>query len=398
MHFVIGILNNKFLISVNFYQVKGFKIYRIDFREKMVYFCFPRRYFFGRAKLVESNLVILGKDLAYLRNLCDYICNSHIIKYRVVLFVDVYDYFLFKQENRVDLLLIDEQLKDECAGELPANTYFLTRLDSQAARDIFMYQSMELIVKKISIAISSNVYQTESSRRIKIYSLLQASGDGLPQAAASLAGYFGSSENTLMILIDASFRGFGGEDNSDLSELIYNLKVHKDMWFTGLRGLVRTGGAFDYVLGCNSFTDITSLRLDNILDLLAGIVMEGKYSNIVFGINDLFDGCQCILEKSEKIFIVSGDNQARDREIRRQIELMSEGNVDKLISVDFEVDKLGKDASIQEILASKSYRRLEEILKNLNNSMVSEGPVKAEKIEEQGKAKTGFARLLGVKS
>ena len=82
---------------------------------------------FGGA-FMEKILAILAGDPAYVHSLADYICSSHLLKYRVIPFVDLYDYMLFSEDRHIDVLLVDEFIWCETGKSNPDKTFILTRL------------------------------------------------------------------------------------------------------------------------------------------------------------------------------------------------------------------------------------------------------------------------------
>lgn len=316
---------------------------------------------------MDKNMVLLSKDLAYIRSLSDYICNSHLISYRIITFVDIYDYFLFKQEEHVDILLIDEIMIDDCINELPEFYLTLTRKNTDNTSEIFMYQNMEMIVKQLSMNLYCGDNNSDEVNSCNIFTIVNDSMDFYsPYIGYALAEAFGERNKTLYISFDPYVSGFLGEKDC-LSEFIYNLKIHREMCMVFSNKFIMHGQNCDYIAGTGCFYDVLNIDSDLISSFISGVCFDGKYKNIVIDLGMMFTGSQMIISKSNKIIIFEKNEERSDIIVNQLIRVSGESIRDKIVRYNAYEGNSVLSGTSSELRGTKIYAWAREVCEKLIN-------------------------------
>ncbi|MDD6102642.1 MAG: hypothetical protein PUB67_06020 [Clostridiales bacterium] len=322
---------------------------------------------------MEKILAILAGDPAYVHSLADYICSSHLLKYRVIPFVDLYDYMLFSEDRHIDVLLVDEFIWCETGKSNPDKTFILTRFETEKDDELFMYQSMDQIVKRLNLKLSNIDFVPEKSYKFKIICVIDYAGiDCSSLFARALSAAYAKNDDVLFINFDWYNRELY-EENYCLSALIYNLKIHADLWpaFTGKA--LKSNKYYDYYTNVAGYEDILSVTGDDLFNLFAGITKEKKYNTVVINCSMNFPAQKILFEKACKIFLVNSESEEYDKSIIDQLKKISgEETVKKIIETgpvyDAAVKKIKND---ENIFDSKLFHRASDCINSVTKSIAA---------------------------
>lgn len=271
---------------------------------------------------MEKQLAVVVADAVYGRTLADYMSSSHVLSYRIRAFYDAADYLQFRDENKVEVLLVDEASEKLLPGEDEKYRLLLTEKRTDNPGSVFMYQALDVIVKEIYYKIHDNRPISGESHSISIYSVLGARGGcGVTTLSLCLAKALGRMRRVLLVSFDRLM--VLPEDLPTLAgavgEMIYAVKLHKAMWVNHAEDFVKHGRDFDYVCGLHCYEELSSFAKEDARDFFAGLSADGRYDCLVFDLGSLPMGASVALEKSERIFMIAAEDSPGAEMMKNQI-------------------------------------------------------------------------------
>ncbi len=292
---------------------------------------------------MEKLMAIVSEDVIYADALYESIGNSHVIDYKTEVFYESDEYEFFRSVKDVDVLLISEKMFKEIGISNEKEYIILSDKKGCGGNRLFMYQSTDRIIDEICFKVRiSNRDGKLENHSYKTYCVCaEKGGGGASTAALSLASVIGREKRVLFISLDPFIilpPDMGDEKN--LSEMIYNVKVHGKNWTLSPDGKPVYYEGFDFITGVSAYEDINLFTKENMRDLFAGIAEEGRYQCVVFDIGNLPLCSSVVLEKSEKVFFL-GNDDSLNRKIKFEHFKKIFGNEfeKKIISIAPEYDK-----------------------------------------------------------
>lgn len=261
---------------------------------------------------MEKILAVLTKDIVFGHTLAEYIHNSHALNYKVVSFYEIADYLQYRDENRVSVLLVGEEIGD-CQYVTDENKVIILSEEERGEENvIFKYQSLDIIIKRLGFIIREDDEGGNIRNcKLKVRTVLsEKGGSGVTTFALILSSVLGKKQNVLFVSLDPFMTpppDFEA-DNGELGELLYSLKLKKANWIDKAHNSIKHGRDFDYISGVLCFDEINSFGPEELRNFLAGLSTDGRYDCVIFDIGSLPPCTDVIIEKSEKIYLVGEDN------------------------------------------------------------------------------------------
>lgn len=318
---------------------------------------------------MEKILAAIAEDAIYIHTLCDYICNSHILDYRVVEFYNLEEYEVFQSMNKIEIALVEEGFYSDFDKKNEKYVFCLTNKRTDRAEDLFMYQSMDIIIKDLCFRIRTSGTVKENYQ-YDIYSVVGTKGGcGTTTFSKALALSAGKHKNVLFLSLDPFIGAINHENGNEVrelvSEILYSIKIHGAGWLLHADNMIGHIADFDYITGAATFEDINDIGKEEMRSFFAGIAEDGRYQTVIVDIGKL-PGCSTvILEKSKKIFLVSNDDEADRSIIDKQLNrIFSEIIFEKECSVrlPYESSFVGQKPGLKEIETSKIYEVANEVM------------------------------------
>lgn len=319
---------------------------------------------------MEKLMAIVSEDVIYANALYESICNSHVIDYKTEVFYESDEYEFFRSVKDVDVLLISEKMFEKIGIANEKEYIILSDEKGCGGNSLFMYQSTDRIIDEICFKVRiSNRDERVENHTYKTYSVCaEKGGGGASTAALSLASVIGREKRVLFISLDPFIilpPDMGDEKN--LSNVIYNVKVHGKNWTLSSDAKPVYYESFDYITGVSAYEDVNLFTKENMRDLFAGIAEEGRYQCVVFDVSNLPLCSSVVLEKSEKIFFLGNDDSLNCKMKREHFKNIFGSDFEKkFICIAPEYDQKLADGN----LPLRQYREtsLYELMKKYYNS------------------------------
>jgi len=255
---------------------------------------------------MEKRLAIVSGDVVYSKSLEYFFNESKLIGYKVDVFFDWASYLEFRDYEDVRVLVIDENLLRE-APELDEKVIVLSEERVSRQGYVFKYQALDVIVKEVNFLLHESENLAEGGlNKIRTFSVGgNRGGSGASTFALCLSEILGRKENTLFLCLDPflDLPKDMEKSGAGLSELIYSLKVHGNLWMKLCDKFVTHGRDFDYIAGCLSFSDLSDFDENAMRAFFAGLSVDGRYKNVVVDLGKFPKGALVAVEKSEGVFI-----------------------------------------------------------------------------------------------
>lgn len=298
-----------------------------------------------------------------------------------LVFTDEQLYRDFEENNRIDMLLCDENLLKKaetpyCADSICMLTECGFALEEEGEYPaIFKYQASEQIMKEIlknygkrQENLASVLPERQGRRRI--YSIISPVGGSHSSTfALALAYYFSLGEKTLFISLDPFFSLPGEEKHpkeKNLSDLIYYLEQTqgKDM-LSQLRGATVSKGNLDCISGVSHWFDLCDMNPSHMSAILDAIYSAECYSSIVFDVGITGQAIMEIFLVSDTIFVPVGTDFAstsKYKEWRRQIQFVGQAQLlDKVKEIYLPHDEiLENEYTYEQLLKGRIGKLIEE--------------------------------------
>jgi MinD-like ATPase involved in chromosome partitioning or flagellar assembly len=309
---------------------------------------------------MEKILAVIAEDPIYTHTLCDYICNSHILEYKVVEFYCIDEYEVFQSMNRIEIALVDEKFYSVFEKRNENYVFCLTNDRTDRSDAIFMYQSMDIIIKDIVFRIRTSG-AIKDTYQFDIYSVIGTKGgSGATTFTKALALAIGKQKNVLLLSLDPFIGTIDRESTNEVKELVsevlYNLKIHGAGWLIHSDNSIGHASDFDYIVGASTFEDINDIGKEEMRSFFAGIAEDGRYQAVVVDIGNFPLCSSVVLEKSKKIFLVCNDDEENSSTIEKQLKrIFDEGITEKeaRVKLPYESAFVGRKPGLKEIEDSK---------------------------------------------
>lgn len=283
-------------------------------------------------------LAILAEEEDYADELSLYIRQHKECGFTPIVFTGVESYRKFREEESESCLLTDESFMKEIGDDVPKEKIcVLYKYKGLSSEGIYKFQSAEALTrdltewfgdKKTTEETASLIEENRRGEKGRLITFCSPEDVYLGGRAALKWVYEnGAGGNTLLISFDPYFTVGSDKDTCSrmsLSDLIFLLREEKageDM----ITGSLKKGNSrIDVLCGVNSWTDIYDTEPKDITALLNLIGSIDRYDSVVVDMAVLGSPAITLMEESERIMIVSGENgdSSRIDEWRRQMKAL----------------------------------------------------------------------------
>lgn len=283
-------------------------------------------------------LAILESHLDYAESLAGYLESRTGFPYETVLFTDYENYLDYENENRVEVLLCEEDTALGHASEFNPH-YFAVLTDYYEDKtisghpSIFKYQSAEEIIKRINELCTQQdaVSSSESAgKKAKVYGVCSPSGGSCKSTLAlAMALRQSKKERTLFLSFDPFYNIPGTKKevrDQSLSDIIYYLKQNPGNLHDIIRMVTKRQSSLDYVMGVAHWVDLMEITGSDVKELMEEIIHNMSYDSVIIDVGMFSTISMDMLRYCDRIFVPTLGNNGLElekaKEWKRQIKFI----------------------------------------------------------------------------
>ena len=342
---------------------------------------------------MEKILAILTRQNDFGRELASILTAKAGQMLKIPVFTDILAYSRYESVNRVDMLLCEQELAQQCSGGFSArNLCLLSEVssveeDMEGPRTIFKYQSAEKLAVSILACLKEGSEQCGDKADIAVSAIKQDSmeqtselvlqrtvpgcctgnvrligvstplGDRKSSTyALALAEFYAEKGRTLFISLDPFYLFPWGAAGGNVSELIYRLQTESEGIATFLEEKAVKPGKAECFCGMTHWLDREDMTAEHARKL-ALACQSGKYATVVVDTGHVGSAQLALLGFCSDIYVPRSKGK-RDSEViaawKNQMELSEGGSIanrlveriipyDPLLAGEFEINDLLKN-------------------------------------------------------
>lgn len=275
--------------------------------------------------MTKKRLAICDKDRDYLFMMQSYLSKKSPAGFEAIVFDSLREAQTASCEAEFEILLVSEGIFDVSVAKINAQKIFILQEDGLCGDTgysmISKYQSMERLMGQAlhGFALDEQCMTTESkgqthTKLVSFYSPERHKGQSIASLASSLI--YSDMENRALYISMQPFSGFeqllGTKYDADITDFMYFVLKHSDKLLYKLEGIKRTLHGVDYLPPALDYSDLINIEADEWKRCFDALLYSSDYAYIVVDLTENCKGFYHLLEKSDKIYILSGnDNISR---------------------------------------------------------------------------------------
>jgi len=325
-------------------------------------------------------MAIRTEDRQYAEELAKSLNRNEDVIFQVLVFTEEAAYRDYICNNKIDVMLCDEEYVTECEKDLPSavvcglSEVNMANDSSAMGNIIFKYQSSEDIMKAImqrfnaSLKVDVNLGKSAVKNK-KLYCIISPVGGSYSSTfALALAAYCAGNARTLFISFDPFFTLPGEEKNpagKDLTDVIFYLNGMQPQLMDFIKGFTVKKGNLECINGVSHWFDLYDMSPENMHNLVEEVCSDSSYDCIVMDVGIIGAASMELLLAADRIFtpvIDTCGSLKKIREWKRQIKFCGKGDLlDKTMEIRIPEDEtLRGDYSFESLLNGRLGKYLEE--------------------------------------
>lgn len=278
-------------------------------------------------------MAICDKDERYLELLQSYLLKKKPAGFEIMIFTAASQAIEVSKDEGFEIFLIGENTYSEKIKEISAQKIFVLQEDglSQITGYTFIakYQSVEKLITQVLEEFAADEECVSRARcgknKTKLLSFYSPGRHcGQSVAALCAAELLSDSGNKVLFLTMSAFSGFeellGIKYQSDITDFMYFVLQHSDKLLYKLDSIKEVIRNTDYLPPALDYSDllqISEAEWERVLDLL---LYSSDYTHIVIDLTEVCQGFYHILDRSDKIYILSQKDMPNSRAALNQYE------------------------------------------------------------------------------
>ncbi len=264
----------------------------------------------------RSILALCDWESRFVRNFLDYYTVKGSDIFDIKVFTDVEKLLSYREEHRIDVLLISDSMMDERVDDSDIDKIIILSEGSLSGKypeypTIFKYQSSERIISGIINNYADCVHDDggmyPSGRRIRIigvYSPVRRCGK--TSFALSLGQLLAQNKKVLYLNME-EYSGLGtvleGEYKGDLLDAIFYQRQKSGNMRYKLSGMTCRLNGMEYIYPAVYSEDLKNVTTSEWLELISTIEDHTDYEVLILDMGDTVDGLCTIMEKCSIIYM-----------------------------------------------------------------------------------------------
>lgn len=261
----------------------------------------------------HKNFVICDRESLYMEHLVSVLGDKKDFPYQIHCFTTAVQLAAFHKEHTIDVLLVEEEQKEETEGWCALEHTFVLvkfRKETSGSHEVYKYQSADAIMEQI-ITIAGKEGSTlfslgvkSDSRLIGVYSPANLSEKS--SFALEMSKAYAKKQGALYLNLEPyAFieGGYYGEDSKKtLSDMLY-YAGQEGNFGARISTIIRQMGCLDYVLPCPVSLDLKEVSAKEWCALIQRLLEESIYDRIILDLSDCIQGLYEVLELCSKIYV-----------------------------------------------------------------------------------------------
>ena len=258
----------------------------------------------------NGNLVIFNEEPEYAGHLKAALLSESSPSLKVFVFKNIDSFYIFSEENKVDILLTGETTQKEIRKEMPADKKFVLTSNktvelNKDEEEVYKYQNVESIVYTITKGTGMCRHSDNAKDRklIGVYSPVHRIGN--TKFALELGQKMSKDEMVLYLNLEGYSGGscyFKDNSGGDISDLIYY--IHQENCDIGniLGKITFSIGTLDCVGPAEVVDDIRDVNKSEWMVLFEKIFENTVYTSIILDLSDMVNDLNSILEECNTVY------------------------------------------------------------------------------------------------
>lgn len=294
----------------------------------------------------EKNLVICDGELSYANALAENILEREELNVNVHIFSDWEKTYAFSKEQKIHMLLMDEEQEKKMTESIEAEVHFVLVRGEEDYTDeqkkkIYKYQNALHIIREIFEAYveetDKNVLKGFSQRRTcleAVYSPVR--GIGKTRFAIAWGKELAKKKKVLYLNLE-EYPGFemSGPDETrlDIGDLLYFMKQKMGNLGLHLQAAVQKMGNLDYVPPIYLATDLKEVKAEEWTELLGKIIAMGFYDTIILDLGECVQNLFWILQLCDCIYTPIAEDEISRQKVYRYEQCLERMGLEKILRI-----------------------------------------------------------------
>ena len=258
----------------------------------------------------HNNFVIFGEEPEYALHLKNVLISGNYPGYNVYIFKRVSAFKKFTEENKADILLINESIHKDVRKEMEALKKFVitTNKDVELNDDeteVYKYQRADAIIVSVTKKEDNKIktLNINDKRLIGVYSPVHRIGN--TTFAIELGQKLSEEEMVLYINMEgysALECNLDEKEDGDIGDLIYYIHQENCHMANVISSIVSSKGQLDMISPVKVVRDLKTVQEKDWIMLFEKIFQETMYTTVIVDLGDMIQGLENILMQCEKVY------------------------------------------------------------------------------------------------
>lgn len=292
----------------------------------------------------EKNLVICDNEFYYANALAENILEREELHVKVHTFTSLEKAFLFSQERKIHIFLVDESMEGYEREVIDADLHFVLIHGGEVnlrekEKPIYKYQCANQIIREVFEAyvgkIDEKIFKTFRQSRTRLEAIYSpVRGIGKTRFAIALGREMAKKEKVLYLNLEEypGFEPSGMDENPlNLGDLLYFAKQSEGNLGLRLQAAVQKMGDLDYIPPIFLAIDLKEVTAEEWVSFLDKIQTLGLYDSILLDMGESVQGLFQILGMCDKIHMPIKEDEAARQKVARYEQCLERLKLEKII-------------------------------------------------------------------
>lgn len=278
-------------------------------------------------------MAICDKDEKYLELLQSYLLKKKPAGFEIMIFTTISQSIEMSKNEDFDIFMIGENAYSKRVREVHAQKILILQEDGlSGVKDyafISKYQSVERLINQVLDEFASDENCVSKTRcgknKTKLLSFYSPDRHGGQSVAAlCVSELLSDMGNKVLYITMSSFSGFeelvGKKYNADITDFMYFVLKHSDKLLYKLDSIKEVIHNTDYLAPALDYSDLINISEEDWKTVIDLLLYSSDYSYVVIDLSEICQGFYHVLDKSDKIYILTQGNTPYSRAALNQYE------------------------------------------------------------------------------
>lgn len=256
--------------------------------------------------MTKKVVALCTEDVRYMKALASYVERNEADRLLVKPFADVNGLKEYVKDNRVDIVLIGNECREQFDGFDGRRLYVLSdeRYVNEGDNYIFRYQSADEVVKQLcSICTGDELVSCAGKKQVEYTAVLSPCYPIEREIfSREFADYYGSKCKVLFVNF-APFASYDMECVHGLSEVLYYMGEGADRLKEKICGLIASRDNYKEIESVKNYRDMYAITKEEVSILLECISEIDEYDKVVFDVGHVCDAIYPLFDVCTQIVV-----------------------------------------------------------------------------------------------